>query len=188
MSFNQTPSVRKQIRNLLFVLFAGVAFALMAILFALYNYNPVGNYYVKNSLISPEVISTLSRMGEKDRQSKLFFEKIEYAHQDFESKKWTTMPLDPATYSRFYQTISDDKSMDQVPDEVKASFNELPLSTLTITLDGAEKILQEVQFLYKGDFYRIQIRESKNQAEWIYFYHPHIYNKAYSLFIESGKK
>lgn len=189
MDFNQTPPVKKQIRNLLLVLLAGVAAALLVILFALYNYNPVGYYYLKNTLISPEVISTLTK-GDTSN-SKVFFEKIEYTHQDFESKKRIVRPVNREVYTRFYQTISEDKSMSQVPEDVKAAFNELPLSTLTITLDGengqrmGEKILQELEFLYKGDYYRVQLRESKNRAEWIYFYHPHIYNDSYNLFTES---
>lgn len=196
VNFEPNLTVGKQIRNLLFVLIAGAACAFVITFFVLYNYGPMGHYVLKNALLSPEVITTLSS-SEKDSKttSKLLFDKIEYSYQDYDTKKRNIVPVNRENYANFYRLVSEDKSLTEIPADVITSFNQLPIASLNVVLQSEKrspinsdaKIFQEVQFLYKGDYYRIQLRESKDQAEWIYFHHPHIYNDTLDLFTSAKK-
>lgn len=198
VNFEPNLTVGKQIRNLLFVLIAGAACAFAITFFVLYNYGPMGHYVLKNALLSPEVISALS-FNEKDGKtgvnSKWMFDKIEYSYQDYDTKKRNTIPVNHEAYTNFYRLVAEEKSLTDVPADVITSFNQLPIASLNVILQSEKKlpissdakIFQEVQFLYKGDYYRIQLRESKDQAEWIYFYHPHIYNDTFDLFTGAKK-
>lgn len=181
LSFDPRLTPAKQIRNLLVILSGGAACAILLTLFLLYNYSPEGHYLIKNALLSPDVIAQISLDKKKGKQEAVF-DKIEYSYQDIETKKRTAVPIDKATYAKFYNMISNDKSLLDIPADIAAAFNQMPVSSLTIH-DNAQQIqiFQEVQFLYKGDYYRLQLRESA-ASNWIYFYHPHIYEDAFNLF------
>lgn len=188
MNYNPPISVKKQIRNLLFVLLGGAIFAFLGIFFFIHQYGPLGNYSLKNALLSPEVISTLSTA--KSGKNTLTFDKIVYSYQDYETKQKTIVPVDKEKYSKLYKLISDDNSLQEIPPDIASSFNQMPLASLHIVLQddkyhSEKKITQEVQFLYKGDYYRLQLRESKEQGLWIYFYHPNIYNDTFHLFTDN---
>lgn len=188
MSFDPQLTPKKQITNLLIILFAGLGGAILLTFFLLYNYGPEGHYLLKNALLSPDVISQMSDVKDNQSASRTVFDKIEFSYQDIETKKRTVIPVDKKTYSKFYSMISKDKSLLDVPVDITAAFNEMPASFLVITTESFNKndshksqIFQEVQLLYKGDYYRLQLRESTS-TNWIYFYHPHIYDNAFLLF------
>lgn len=191
MSFDPQLTPGKQIRNLLGILFAGVACAILLTFFMLYNYGPEGYYLLKNVLLSPEVISQIS-LDEKNTKSgaviPAVFDKIEFSYQDVETKKRTTVPVGKKTYAKFYNIVADDKSLLEIPAEITAAFNQMPASALVLIIEANPKIAssqkqisQEIQFLYKGDYYRLQLREATG-TNWIYFYRPHIYDDAFTLF------
>lgn len=141
-------------------------------------------------MLSPEVISQMSRDANKTAgyPARVFLNKIEFSYQDAETKKRSVHSIDGKIYSKFYSLISGDKSITDIPINLASSFNEMPASSLVITIQDMNKnnpnkvdLFQEVQFLYKGDYYRVELRESSG-ANWIYFYHPQIYDKVLHLF------
>lgn len=191
MGFDPQLTPAKQIRNLLVILFAGAACAILLTFFMLYNYGPEGHYLLKNALLSPDVISQISldeKNGKTGTVTQAIFDKIEFSYQDVETKKRTTVPVDKKTYGKFYSMIAEDKSLLDIPADTTAAFNQMPASSLILMIHGKDKttlnqnqVFQEVQFLYKGDYYRLRLRESTG-TNWIYFYHPHIYDEAFTLF------
>ncbi len=189
MTFDPKLTPKKQITNLLIILFAGFSCAILLTLFFLYNYGSEGHYLLKNTLLSPEVLSQIS-LDTKNGQhaSHAYLNKIEFSQQDIETKKRTTRAVNKKTYSKFYDMISSDKSLIDIPIDLMAAFNSMPVSSLVIMIQDLNKnvleknqLFQEVQFLYKGDYYRLELRDS-SATNWIYFYHPHIYDDALLLF------
>lgn len=191
LGFDPQMTPRKQIRNLMMILVSGIACAFLLTLFMLYSYGPEGHYLLKNALLSPDVLSQLSL---HEKNSKLgsplqgVIDKIEFSNQDVETKKRTSLPVDQKTYAKFYNMIVDDKSLLDIPAEITAGFNQMPASSLVVmihennkTANNPNQVFQEIQFLYKGDYYRLQLRES-SESNWIYFYHPHIYDDTLTLF------
>lgn len=188
MGFDPQLTPKKQIRNLLMILGAGLFGGILLSLFMLYRYGPEGHYLLKNALLSPEVIAQISapKNGKLKHFSQTNIDKIEYSYQDLETKKRTVIPVDKTNYTSFYQKIADDKSLLEIPPEVMSAFTQMPESSLNLIVkdssnDSSHQIFQEVQFLYKGDYYRLQLRDSKT-SHWIYFYHPHIYEEAFHQF------
>lgn len=181
---------KRQITNLLFILLAGAACAILVTFFMLYRYGPEGHYLLKNALLSPQVLSQISH-NEKNLKSNLgamILEKIEFSYQDFDTKKKTVIPVSKDKYAQFYHQIAEDKSIYDVPQEIITAFNQMPASSLMILVQGHQKnasaqnpIFQEVQFLFKGDYYRLQLREASG-TNWIYFYHPRVYDDAIRFF------
>lgn len=188
MTFNPKLSPQKQIKNLLFVLCAGIACAILLTLFMLYNYGPQGHYLLKNTLLAPETITQISPSKTRPNGTQqTTFDKIEFSYQDSETHKRVTVPVNSKSYNQFYQMIANDKSLLDIPPEVTADFNQMPPASLVISIQKNDKnegnqknTFQEVQLLYKGDYYRLQLRES-GMANWIYFYHPHIYDDAFTV-------
>jgi hypothetical protein len=175
LNHEKEPSVKKQIFNLLSLLLVSILVGLLFGVFMLYHYGFEGDYKLENALLSPHVIQTISSPTEKSL--------IEFTYQDFNNKKKQTIPIQEKQYAAFYQLISSDKSVKDIPLDVQSSFNQLPLTSLSVKVNTKKQtITQEVQFLYQGDYYRIQVRDSKDSGEWIYFYHPEIYKKTYDLF------
>jgi hypothetical protein len=188
LSFEPQLTPKKQIRNLIMILSAAVVCAALLTMGMLYTYGPEAHYYIKNALLSPDVIAKIS-LNEKNGKTshKPTIDKIEFSYQDPETKKRINIPLDSKTYNRFYSTIEGDKNISEVPDPISAAFNQLPAAALILNFQDSEKTLQvfqEVQFLFKGDYYRLQLREASG-TRWIYFYHPHIYDDAFRLFTSS---
>lgn len=147
----------------------------------LYTYSPSGHYFIKNALLSPEAIAQLSRQKNNQTQSTVTF-----SYQDPQTKKRTVLSLSSLQYQAFYQLILEDKNLFDVPPQISKSFNQLPETSLTLTLqkegDLSSQDFQEIQFLFKGDYYRLRLRES-HATNWVYFYHPNIYNEVIPLFI-----
>lgn len=197
MSFDPKLTPRKQIRNLLTILVGGVLAAFLLTFFMLYSYGPEGHYLLKNALLSPDVISQISLPQKNNKSgSQGIIDKIEFSNQDIETKKRTTIPIDKKTYTKFYNMIADDKSLLDIPADLTAGFNQMPASSLIVRVHDTSKatslenltnesqIFQEIQFMYKGDYYRLHLREATG-SNWIYFYHPHIYEDTLTLFTSS---
>lgn len=189
----ESPSQKRQIRNLLFVLMFGIAAALMLSLFLVINYGPSGRYLVKNVLLSPDLVSTLAYTDNNRKtggSSRYVFDGIEFTYHTPAENKLQTLYIDPHTYEKFYRMISSDKSLAEVPPQ----FNQSKTAALLIkarTESHAEwqdetKIFQEVRFFPDQDYYQIQLRDHAMADPWVYYYHPQIYQKALNIFIPSS--
>jgi hypothetical protein len=188
LSFDPGTSPKKQIGNLLATLFSGVVCAFLVALAMLYFYSPNGNYLAQNALLAPDVIEQLNPKNATGKNKSPLFERFEYSYQDYETKKRTLVPIDKEQYAKFYSTVFNDKSLDEVPPNAAADFDHMPAANLDLitTVDKNAQIFQTIQFLYRGNYYRIQLRESSPSGNWIYFQHPDIYNDTFNLFTKKS--
>ncbi|MBA3957758.1 MAG: hypothetical protein H0X51_05115 [Parachlamydiaceae bacterium] len=187
-------SAKNQIRNLILVIFSAIcgAFILSGVL--LYQYGPSGRYMVRNALLSPDLLTTLSYNDTNIKTgglSRFVYDGMVLSLPDSKSKQTREIQIDPAHYQLLYQQISSDTSLGTVPDSISTLFSKETPATLTIkvrTESHAEwqdesKAFQKLQFATEGNFYRIELHEEKSPDQWIYFNHPDIYQKALKVFI-----
>lgn len=197
-SSEQNESAKKQIRNLLLVIFSGAFCAFLAAAIGLYFYGPGGRYLVKNTLLSPSILETLSyndlntKTGNKSR---FVFDKIEFSYYETDKKHWQKVRVSPNVYQRFYQSVINEKSLIDVPENVISQFTKANPSSLVLTVRTESnaawqeliRVFQEIQFANDGDYFRIELREQNSpESKWAYFYHPHIYREVLNLFISSA--
>lgn len=184
-------SARRQIRNLLLVLFTGAAFAFLLVGGALYMYGPTGQYLVKDALLSPEMTQGLSyddANAKTGGSSRFVFKDIAFTYY---SGKWIKVPVSVDAYRQFYQPIAKEKSLLEVPADVEKLFVAGTPAKLSIIVttesdaswQAATKDFQQVEFA--GDYYRVLLREGNAGTHWVYFKRPGVYNEALNLF--SGK-
>lgn len=181
-------STKRQIRNLILVLFSGTISAVFVVGAMLYLYGPTGQYKVKDALLSPEMSRGLSYDDANPKtggSSRFIFKGIEFSYY---KGKWQKIPVSADSYNQLYQTISKESSILNVPNDVEKLFvtgTPAKLSLLVATESDASwqavnKDFQQVEFA--GDYYRILLREGNTGIHWIYFHKPGIYNQVINLF------
>lgn len=186
-------SEKNQIRNLLAVLVFAVFSGFLLLGFFIYNYGPTGRYPVKDALLAPDLIATLDYNDTNPKtggMSRFLFDGIEFSYFD-EEKNRQTKPINLEMYQQFYQVISNDKSLLEVPEEVIRSFNKgfakLKINVRTEShaeWQNVSKEFQEVHLLTNGDYYRIQLHEQPqaSSSQWVYYFHPEIYKSSLNIF------
>lgn len=190
---DKTISSRKQIRDLLAVISTGVLFAFLLSFYMIYSYGPSGQYLAKNTLLAPQLIHSLSYTdidSKTGKHSHFVFKEMEFSYFDPKLKLWQKTNIDPKTYGLFYTEISNEQSLLDVNDNMIQSFTKASPASLTLTVQTdtspqtLTKVFQEVQFAHQGDYFRIQLHEqSPDRSQWIYFYHPAIYQKVLNQFL-----
>lgn len=191
----QRSAIRQQIRNLLIVIFSGMACACALAAFMLYYYGPSGQYLVSNTLLSPDVMAMLSYMDTNAKtggSTRFVFNGIEYAYYDTMSREWRKVPATQEAYERFYNLVASDKSLAEVPEDIISLFNRGHPASLVLTVrteskaewQEVTKVFQEVQFAGEGNYFRIELRsQSSSTGKWAYFYRPQIYQEAAKIFL-----
>lgn len=191
---NRQISPKRQIRNLLMVLFSSVMCAFLVSGMLLYYYSPSGRYVVKNALLAPELTTALMYNDTNHKtggSSRFVFDGIEFAFYDSETKQQRKLQITPEQYQNFYQLIASEQSLLDVSKEVVALFNQEATAKLSIKVrteshaawQDETKIFQSVLFVFEGDFFRIELHEEKSANNWVYFYHPGIYQEVMKVFI-----
>jgi hypothetical protein len=190
---NNSLSRASQIRNLLLVFGSGIGLAVVLALVSLYYYNPSGSYLVNNVLLSPESLKAIRFSEGSSRQggtARFVFDSLEFSFYDPSLKKWEKKPISLDQYSLFYSTISNQKSILEVPKDVENDFHKLSLLILALKVhvDGPSTaqtpatIISSIEFIER-DYYRIQLREqAEGPGKWVYFHQPGIYKKVFKLF------
>jgi len=183
---------RRQIRNLLIVFLGGIVFALFLAALTLYHYSPSGRYSVNKILLAPDVLFQGVDKGAQPKKGKkdlLVVEQMEFSSYDSSSKTWKKTPISRDLYAKFYEMISKEISLAEVPQETIDLFNYYPSSlTLNVNINNPSdpkpktKIFQQVNFVKKGDYFRIALLEQNTETRWAYFYYPQIDQKVLSLF------
>lgn len=186
-----SESSKRQIRTLLLVIMSGVVVGILACLIFLYKYGPSGQYTVRNTLLSADLISNLT-YKDKNRKtgsnSQYIFEEITFSFVDAtKSRRSVSVPIE--RYREFYQKILSDQSLTHPKEEVASLFNSA-MAMLQIhvrTENRADwqdetKVFQEVDFAQ--DFYRIQLHDEASENKWVYFYHPGINRIAINTLIK----
>lgn len=189
-------STRSQIRNLLLALALGVVGALLFSALLLYKYNPTGQYEIKNILLSPDLMNGLNFNDKNSKtggMSRFVFDKIVFEYPDLKTGKLEKVTITNDQYRAFYQMIYPEKSLLDVPDDVKNLFNKGALAKLKLEIrtesnasfQALEKVFQEVDFASEGNYFRVELRQSDspNEEKNGYFYNQDIYKKARQLFL-----
>jgi hypothetical protein len=173
----------KQIRNLLVILFAGISCAAIFAIFMIYFYGPSGRYQLQNVLLDPTVLSQISSKRYK-------VDRISYSYWSPPEKKWNSVSINTQNYQTFFDSIKNDRSLEQVPQEIVSLFGGTTSTDLTIyviveegkSAKGTATAFQKVQFSNKG-FYRVELRGQTSNEMWAYFSHPDIDKMASELFL-----
>lgn len=192
MGPNQQETAKQQIGKLLTIIISAIAFACVFAVFMVYFYGPTGRYYVKNALISPELVEDLSYNDKNTKTggTSLFtFEDMVFSYYDKNSQQWQKLSIDQASYAKLYQKISDEKSLTEVSEDILSVFNRTPPASLVISVSTESqaswqkmsKNFQEVQFANQGDYFRIQLHEQNSTDAWVYFFYPKIYDEALKI-------
>jgi hypothetical protein len=187
-------SAKKQVRQLLFVIFFGIALAAIGTFWMAYHYGPSGRYVVNYVLLSPETIPQLSYNDydpKTNGYARFVFNKIEFTYYDDAQASWQKTLISNDRYKYFYDLISNEKSVAQLSDDIVNSFNQSTSSHLVLTVrtessaqwQSTEKNFQEVQFIKNGHYFRIGLHEDAAKTQWAYFYHPDIYEEVLHLFL-----
>lgn len=179
---NVSPA--KQIRNLLIVVGAGVFGAFLLAYVMVVYYGPSGRYQTKNVLLEPGIIEGLTFQDlnpDTGKFSQYSMDRIELLYFEDVGNQWIRKALTLDTYRQIYEVISGDSSVMEVSDEIQGLFHLKTPATLSLVVrsetgDGA-KAFQEVQFVNRGNYYRVLLREESKKQNWAYFYHPDIFNQ-----------
>lgn len=185
-SFHDSP--RREIRNLLCVVFSAILGACLLTVSLLYYYNPSGRYLVNHVLLSPSLVETLSyqEIHPKTEKSTLWtFQELEFSYYNSQTKKEEVILISKALYQTFYEKIEQDANVEKVTPAIEEIFSRHPSARLVIRMRGElgeSMLFQEVQFS-QGGYYRIPLRQKAQATKsWVYFYHPGIYQEAFNLF------
>lgn len=173
-----------QIRNLLVVIGAGMMTALLIAYFMVSNYGPTGQYDTNNVLLEPSLVQSISFQDQDPqtgKNSRYTFDRIEWMHFDSASNRWLSSKLDENIYSKIYGLLSQDRSIVKVTPETKNLFYTTTPTSVTIVVHAENrentKTFQEIQFADHGDFYRVLLREDAPSQNWIYFFHPKVFEQ-----------
>lgn len=192
---NETErTVKHQVKNLLAVVGSGFLCAFLIAIMMLYYYGPTGRYYVKNILISPEVLPEMNyndSNSKTNKNSRFIFNGIELSFYDRDAKRVTVIPVTENAYRKFYHMIEQDGNVDNPSDDLKLLFEKEGTATLVITVKTESKAdwqmltkgFQQVQLSKEGDDYRIELHDQNQAEKWVYFHHPKIYQEAMNILI-----
>lgn len=196
MNDESRVSQKKEVRNLLTVIFSGIlaGFALIGLM--LYNYNPSGRYMAKNVLLAPSITKQVYFSDTNPNTgaiTKYAFEGVSFSFYDTEKKEMRDVPVQPAIYSQFYDKISNDRSLSTISSEIEMIFNKLTTAKLSLKVHAdnnnalitSSKVFLVVDFAEDSGYYRIQLREEGATGTWAYYYHSHIYHEALQLFTKN---
>jgi|LakMenE01Jun11ns_1017448.scaffolds.fasta_scaffold9799705_1 hypothetical protein len=194
MAVNNHPKSSEEIRNVLSILLGGILVALLFAGFMLYYHNPSGSYEAGNVLIAPFASSPFPFNDinlTTGRKEKFIMKGIEFSYYDPVKKQRERRSVILDNYIAFYNLVSKEKSLVTVPNEIKEKFYR-PNSAILSFIAYPENAKNEIKtflsadFVYEGDYYRVQLREHRaNEEAWAYFYHPGIYREIFHLLSKS---
>lgn len=165
---------KEQIRNILLLLLAALVTAGIFAIYMIQKYGPTGIYIAENVIISPYALQSSDQKG-----SKIAFQGFVFSY--FENNEQKISHPKREQYIKFYDTIEKDESIKK--EQLDKDFSAKSISKLTILLTSKTgvDIVETLEFI-ENDYYRARINNSS--GEWIYFFHPNIYNKVTNIFKE----
>jgi len=172
----------KEIRNLMTVLLSAMVFASMIAGFSLWYYSAMGEYFVRNVLLSPDVLDSVAYTEQKSRFT---FDHIEFSYFDETRQMRKTFQIDRETYREIYKALARSKN-NKPNEEVMNRFfhSNIAILSLYVRADGGgAQVFQEVQFSPNGDDFRIELRQEKTEDSWAYFSQKEILNQILTIII-----
>lgn len=187
---HKKANVNSDVWAILGVLGAAIFAALLLALFFIFFYGPSGRYIAGHALIDPKIMEKLNFKGAHPRTEEpvhFIFDRAEFSYFDVDRQLVLQKTLSSTDYSNFYQLIQSDESLDLSKEVKDTAFLVSHPVLLTTTMRTAEihrlttQIFQVVQ-ITPENYYRIQLNGQKNEEQWAYFYHPHLYENVFHLF------
>jgi hypothetical protein len=187
------PKVKSQIQQLIILLLSGILFAGLVATFFVYNYGSSGRYIAKNILLAPNVIETLDYNDinpKTNARDRYVFQKIEFEYFLPADRQWHKNQIDISTYTKIYDLLSSDKSVEEVTPNLENLFIPKPARFILSVKTNSNaawqedsKVFQEIQF--EGSEYRVQLHENNPGTHWVYFLHHNIYSKILEILSSS---
>ncbi len=165
----------QDLRKVFMVLAAGVAAAFLLTTFFISYYGPSGNYVLSQTLLNPEMLTSLNyndfdpKTSENDR---FIFDHILYEVGGTPAKK---VSMDQ--YKKIYQALSKDTSVTNSLAQYPASSPKLTLYVRTESpakWQFATKIFQQLQIDASGNYYRVELHEDNVGTHWVEFPHQNV--------------
>lgn len=178
-------STNSQIRNLVLLIAFAVGSAFLLSMFLILSYGPSGKYLVKNALLEPNLVSTLSYNDTNFRTNSLtryVYDGIEISYFDTDENQIKTLKIDPSQYKKIYDIIMNDVSLAEVNNDildsfmVKEAFSALAIKVRTEShADWIDETKDFQSVNFSQNYYRIRLHEEKNPNIWVYFHHRNIH-------------
>jgi hypothetical protein len=180
-------SNKREIFNLLSIIFSGMFCAFALTTYILYYHGPTGRYLIQKVLLSPEIVKNLTYQEINPQTGKLtrfVFKDIEFSYFDAETLKDKVILITLEKYKKMFDLLKQDESLLNPSVDIEDLFySQLPAKVilkvkpeLTNEFQGAPWVFQEVQLARESPYYRVQLRGQSNPSEkWVYFEHPDIY-------------
>lgn len=179
--------MKKEIRNLFFVIGSAILVAIAITAGALFLYGPSGQYKGSDVLIAARELAELNynSMNPKIQQMDRYrFDEIVYRDKDGVSQK-----VSPQVYEKIYELVSKDKSLINPSQDVVGLFRkEVPAELLVkVRTESHDPVHNDVKDLIvmdisrDGNHFRVKLNEDEAGVHWAYFQHPGIYQKILKL-------
>ncbi|MFI5344240.1 MAG: hypothetical protein ACHQUC_08475 [Chlamydiales bacterium] len=185
--------MKKQIKQLLFVLSAAVFGGFLLAFIMIMFYGPSGNYIAGQTILSPDIIEKIyfKDTHPKTGQNVPFtFDHNEFVYFDYLRGIWQQKQISLQSYAAFYQYISNDSSLEGVKEEILALFQQSSptalITTVRTDVSPIAKAFQVIQ-LTKEDYYRVKLQGQGDEGKWAYFYHSGLYQTTMTLFTADTK-
>lgn len=188
----RTTQTKRDIKNILVVLTAAILCAGLLSLVFIYYYGPSGRYVAGNVILDPSVIEQINAQdthSKKGGDLRFSFDRIEFSYYVPKHSQPQIQSVSPANYAKFYSLVSSEKSLEEIPPNIEPLFTQSRPITLSIFMRTIEpskvksepQVFQMIQFIPE-DYFRVQLRDGKDQGEWAYFNHPQLYLEVMGLF------
>lgn len=185
--------MKKQIKQLLFVLSTAVFAGFLLSFFMIMFYGPSGDYIAGQTILSPDIIDKIhfKDAHPKTGQNVPFtFDHNEFVYFDYLRGAWQQKQISLQSYAEFYQYISHDSSLEKVNEEILALFQKpSPIALITTVRTDVSPIAKAFQViqLTKEDYYRVKLHGQGDEGKWAYFYHAGLYQTTMTLFTADTK-
>lgn len=188
---------KQDIKNIITVLITAIFCAgLLSIVF-IYYYGPSGRYVAGQAILDPSVIEQINAQdihSKKGGDVRFTFDRIEFSYYDPAHSQPQIKSVTPENYKKFYALVNSEKSLEEVPPNIEALFKQSRPIALTIFMHTIEpskngtvpQVFQVIQFIQE-DYFRVQLRDVKDQGEWAYFFYPQLYLEVMELFTQGDR-
>ncbi len=180
--------MNKQVKQLVTLLSAAVFGGFILAFIMLMYYGPTGQYVAGQTMLSPDIIEKISFKDAHPTTHKsvqFVFDHTEFVFFDYLRGSWQQRRVPSEAYLKFYRTISSDRSLDDLKNDVMDLFQKpSPMALVTSVrtdISPAVKIFQIIQFTKEG-YYRVKLHGQDDKSEWAYFYHSGLYQAIMNIF------
>lgn len=179
--------VKKDIRNFLLVIAAGIVFA-AALAWWMVRTEPLDHSrQLQDVLISPETIETISNRAvtaAPGKSARYMIERIVLSDSTPQDQ-WKDFQIDIGGYKKLFASLRNDEGVweNDVEGEILKAFMLTRLPSLAIYLkeeqpyqsSGKTELFQQMQFAPTTGWYRVNLHTNdQSQLKWIYFQNKHL--------------